>query len=295
MRIRDMIGTMVPKKKGETVQLYSEWGLHVLGAREDKDYVPLPEYPRPQFVRENYKNLNGWWDYRIAPASLWDKPGEFFSGEMDGKILVPFSPETELSGVGRILQPDEVLWYQRAVNVPVKKDGRLLLHFGAVDQSCLVYWNTRKVGAHLGGYLPFTLEITDCLKTGENVLAVAVRDDTDGLPFARGKQRIEHGGMYYKPMSGIWQTVWLETVPSSYIVRVDAEDDGTARMADGTHAAGEGPGAENTAAVRFRIRTEGCACRGRITVYAPGLYNEERASAGGYCTWIEEECGCCPS
>ena len=227
MRIRDMIGTMVPKKKGETVQLYSEWGLHVLGAREDKDYVPLPEYPRPQFVRENYKNLNGWWDYRIAPASLWDKPGEFFSGEMDGKILVPFSPETELSGVGRILQPDEELWYQRAVNVPVKKDGRLLLHFGAVDQSCMVYWNTRKVGAHLGGYLPFTVDVTDAVTEGENLLSVLVMDVSDTSYHARGKQALKPEGIWYTPQSGIWQTVWMEWVPALYmkdtVIRADAD------------------------------------------------------------------------
>ena len=241
--------------------------------------TPLPEYPRPQCMRDAWRNLNGLWNYAVTENGK--RPDAW-----DGEILVPFAPECMLSGVLRTLRPGQTLWYRRTFRVPEAEGqadstaqgaagqaSRTLLHFGAVDQRCAVYVNGRKAGEHAGGYLPFTIEITDCLKTGENVLAVAVRDDTDGLPFARGKQRIERGGMYYTPMSGIWQTVWLETVPSSYIVRVNAEDDGTARMADGTHAAGEG--AENTAAVRFRIRTEGCACRGRITVYAPGLYNEE--------------------
>ncbi len=172
----------------------------------------LPEYPRPQLVRDSYLNLNGRWEYAITSAYA-ASPEEY-----DGEILVPYSPEAELSGVGRTLEPEQVLWYRRTLVLPegFVRD-RVLLHFGAVDQSCEVLLNGVAVGEHVGGYLPFVLDITEALAAGENVLVVKVRDVTDTGYHARGKQRGEHGGIWYTPQSGIWQTVWVESVPSAYV------------------------------------------------------------------------------
>lgn len=169
------------------------------------------EYPRPNMVRESYINLNGYWEYAFR------KKGECLS-EYDGHILVPFSPEAPLSGVNRRLMPNESLWYKRFFTVEPHQTGhRLLLHFGAVDQYARVFINDVPAGSHTGGYLPFTFDITDLVQTGANSLVVMVRDVTDTSYHARGKQRLKPGGMFYTPQSGIWQTVWLEYVPDTYI------------------------------------------------------------------------------
>lgn len=172
----------------------------------------LQEYPRPSMRRESYVNLNGLWDYVIMGTRRI--PHRF-----DGKILVPFSPEAPLSGVGRQLRPRQVLWYKRLLpeNVKKEKGKRWLLHFGAVDQFAAVYVNKCLVAKHLGGYLPFTADITNALKEGENELLVAVRDFTDHSYYSRGKQKLAKGGMFYTAQSGIWQTVWMEQVPERYI------------------------------------------------------------------------------
>lgn len=179
------------------------------GETLDKDTV-LQEYPRPQLVRESYYNLNGLWDYAITASdacpSAWD-----------GNILVPFSPEAPLSGVSRALKPGQVLWYRRTLPFGKQDGRRMLLHFGAADQRAWVYVNGLLAGAHTGGYTAFTLDITKLLQDGENVLTVAVRDDTDTVPLSRGKQKTTRGGIWYTPQSGIWQTVWLESVPQNYI------------------------------------------------------------------------------
>ena len=183
------------------------------GEALDPDNV-LPEYPRPQLVRGNWLNLNGHWDYAITSASQTDPPESW-----DGQILVPFSPEAPLSGVERQLQPDQALWYRRSFTVPDGPDGRVLLHFGAVDQSCTVSVNGRQAGTHDGGYLPFTLDITALLDTGsaEQELVVRVLDASDTNGASRGKQKLERGGIWYTAQSGIWQTVWLERVPDIWI------------------------------------------------------------------------------
>ena len=172
----------------------------------------FPEYPRPQLVRDGHLNLNGRWDYAITSAYAAE-PREY-----DGEILVPFSPEAELSGVGRTLTPEQVLWYRRALVLPegFVRD-RVLLHFGAVDQSCEVLLNGVAVGGHVGGYLPFALDVTEALAPGENTLVVKVRDVSDTGHHSRGKQRGEHGGIWYTPQSGIWQTVWAESVPAAHV------------------------------------------------------------------------------
>ena len=186
--------------------LMTPWGEHL-----DENCI-LTEYPRPQMRRNSYLNLNGRWEYAITDSD--ESPRRW-----DGTILVPFSPESALSGVGRSLQPGQTLWYRREVIVPqgfIPADGRLLLHFGAVDQEAAVYWNGRLLGRHMGGYNAFTLDATDALGP-RNSLVVRVHDDTDASFHSRGKQKTRRGGIWYTPQSGIWQTVWWEAVPRHYI------------------------------------------------------------------------------
>ena len=181
------------------------------GERLDENRI-LIEYPRPQMRRDSYLNLNGRWEYAITDS---DEPPRCW----DGTILVPFSPESALSGVGRTLRPGQTLWYRREVNVPqgfIPRDGRLLLHFGAVDQEAAVYLNGVLLGRHMGGYNAFTLDATDALGP-TNTLVVRVHDDTDAGFHSRGKQKTRRGGIWYTPQSGIWQTVWMEAVPRRYI------------------------------------------------------------------------------
>ncbi|HIS42943.1 MAG TPA: glycoside hydrolase family 2 [Candidatus Limiplasma pullicola] len=181
------------------------------GERLDESRI-LTEYPRPQMRRDSYLNLNGRWEYAITGSD--ESPQSW-----DGTILVPFSPESALSGVGRTLEPGQTLWYRRELTVPegfLPRDGRLLLHFGAVDQEAAVYLNGVLLGRHMGGYNAFTLDATDALGP-RNTLVVRVHDDTDASFHSRGKQKTRRGGIWYTPQSGIWQTVWMEAVPRHYI------------------------------------------------------------------------------
>ena len=172
---------------------------------------PLPEYPRPQMVREPWLNLNGPWDYAFGYTEA--RPARF-----EGQILVPFSPETALSGVNRALRAQEYLWYHRTVQLPESFRGRrVLLHFGAVDQQALVWVNGKLVLGHDGGYLPFEADISAFIDADELDILVRVSDETDAGERSRGKQKTKRGGIWYTPQSGIWQTVWLEAVPESYI------------------------------------------------------------------------------
>jgi hypothetical protein len=171
-----------------------------------------PEYPRPQLVREDWLNLNGIWQFGIAPREQTSPP------VFEGEILVPFPIEAALSGVMRPLQPEERLWYRRTFEVPPTWEGkRVLLHFGAVDWEAEVWVNGQRVGRHQGGYLPFTFDITPYLRSGEQELIVVVWDPTDTHWQQRGKQVRRPHSIWYTQISGIWQTVWLEAVPSRYI------------------------------------------------------------------------------
>ena len=214
MRLKDAIASLQLGRKKETLikELTTIWTEQ---ADDGPQAVPLPEYPRPQLRRPDWTCLNGWWDYGICPSG---EAGKASKGPADGQILVPFSPETRRSGVGRTLQPGETLWYRRTINdLQLPEGSRLLLNFGAVDERCAVYWNGQKVGAHRNGYLSFRFDVTQFVKPGANKLKVYVRDDTDEGNECRGKQTLEPGGMYYHAQSGIWQTVWLETVPECYL------------------------------------------------------------------------------
>lgn len=195
-------------------------------ANDVKHQQPLPEYPRPQMKRAQWTNLNGQWKYAITEclADISD-PGAVDTPcsvppTWDGQITVPFSPEYPLSGVERTVMPHQTLWYQRDFTVTPEGNARTLLHFGAVDQTCRVAVNGVEVGGHSGGYLPFTLDITEALRSGINTLTVAVRDVTDSAWLTHGKQALDRGGIWYTPQAGIWQTVWLEEVPKEYIARV---------------------------------------------------------------------------
>ncbi|MDO5135047.1 MAG: glycoside hydrolase family 2 TIM barrel-domain containing protein [Eubacteriales bacterium] len=185
--------------------------------------VPHASYPRPMMVRRSWINLNGVWNYRITDRRI--QPFQFYQEEpfpFDGTIRVPFSPEAPLSGVKRQLKPEEVLWYSRSLILSqdffLPEKNRLLLHFGAVDQICTVYVNGRHAGYHKGGYLPFTLDISPFLSETDRLsILVSVRDYSDTSYHARGKQKLKRGGMFYTAQSGIWQTVWLESVPREHI------------------------------------------------------------------------------
>lgn len=197
-------------------QLYTRWGKNL-----DRDHV-LEEYPRPLLMREDYQILNGWWDYAFTID--YKQPQQY-----EGRILVPFSPETALSGVGRQLKPDEYLWYRRNFDLPgwdrEKGQNRILLHFGAVDQSCEVRINGHKVKRHTGGYLPFEVDISRYAQESANELIVAVKDLSDTSYHSKGKQKLNAGGMFYTAQSGIWQTVWMEKVPETYIKEIKTVPD----------------------------------------------------------------------
>ncbi|MBN1845006.1 MAG: hypothetical protein JW810_04945 [Sedimentisphaerales bacterium] len=171
-----------------------------------------PEYPRPQMVRPQWTNLNGLWDYAIVDRQA-DRPASW-----DGKILVPFAAESALSGVKKAVQPQQRLWYRRSFTAPARQPSeRVLLHFGAVDWQCTVWVNGAEIGRHTGGYDPFSFDITNHLQPADNELVLAVWDPTDAGYQPRGKQVLRPGGIMYTAVSGIWQTVWLETVPANHV------------------------------------------------------------------------------
>ena len=183
-----------------------------------------PEHPRPQMVRPDWRNLNGLWEYAVTPRDA--EPPDHW----DGTILVPFCIESNLSGVGRRVGPGERLWYRRTFTArPSPEDRRGLLHFGAVDWEAVVRINGTLVGEHRGGYDPFTFDVTGAVTDGENELVVAVWDPTDAAAQPRGKQVLAPKGIWYTPVTGIWQTVWLEPTPATHVrsLRIDPDVDGS--------------------------------------------------------------------
>lgn len=190
--------------KPAPVRLMTQWGEKVTPENAWR------EYPRPQFARSRWANLNGLWDYAITPKTT-PAPTKF-----DGQILVPFPVESALSGVGKSVTPTDRIWQHRRFTVPSDWKGeRILLHFGAVDYECTLWINGGMVGSHTGGFDAFHFDITAFLKDGENELLLGVTDPTDSGEQPRGKQVLKPQGIWYTPVSGIWQTVWMEPVPST--------------------------------------------------------------------------------
>ena len=178
--------------------------------------TPWTAYPRPQMRRDSWWNLNGEWE---------------FGGSFDRKIRVPFCPEAPLSGIGEHFPEGSELCYRKKVTLPAG-GGRLLLHFGAVDQIAKVYINGTLAGEHEGGYEAFCLDVTDTWREGENIITVLCRDDLRDRSFPYGKQTLNRGGMWYTPVSGIWQTVWMERVPENYIQKLWIENRGASVTID---------------------------------------------------------------
>lgn len=208
------VGTAVAQWQPKTEHILTPWAEQV-----DAKNV-LPEYPRPIMERSAWKNLNGLWDYCIIER------GANLPSSYEGEILVPFAIESALSGVGRTLGEDKELIYRRSFTIESAWKGKnVLLHFGAVDWKTDVWVNGVKVGTHTGGYTPFSFDITPALKAGQNELVVRVWDPTDKSYQPRGKQVSKPSGIWYTPVSGIWQTVWLEPVSESHIARLDISSD----------------------------------------------------------------------
>jgi hypothetical protein len=239
--------------------LITKWGKQVTPDNAWK------EYPRPQLVRKDWLNLNGLWDYAIS-AKAAGKPEKW-----DGQILVPYCIESALSGVGKTVTKDQLLWYRRTVEVPVGWKGKqTILHFGAVDWETTVFVNGKAIGTHKGGFDPFSFDITEALKDGPNELVVRVWDPTDQGSQPRGKQVSKPEGIWYTSVTGIWQTVWMEPVQKSgwvesLAIKTDidrSEVTVTARMSrelnvvmrvqvyDGEKLVGEASSAEHTVTIK---------------------------------------------
>ena len=212
--------------KPELVQLYTPSGEKLAA---DTERIPWDVYPRPCLRRDSFFNLNGWWDFAVT-ADAESVPACF-----GHRIRVPYCPESMLSAIGEVPAPNSCLWYRRSFSLPqgFVKD-RVLLHIGAADQITFVYCNDRFVGEHRGGYDPITLDITDFLSE-ENTLDIQVTDNLNSAVLPYGKQKYKRGGMWYTPVSGIWQTVWLESVPNKYVqsLSVSTDEGGATIYAEG--------------------------------------------------------------
>ena len=209
------------------VQAFAQWKpagdkIKTAWAEQVNPQQVLPEYPRPIMERADWQNLNGEWDYAIRPK------GEVEPATFDGKILVPFAVESSLSGVQQMVGQENELWYKRTFQVPAAWKGKeILLHFGAVDWQADVFVDDVLIGSHVGGYTPFSLNVTPYLsaKSATHKLVVRVWDPSDKGYQPRGKQVSNPEGIWYTPVTGIWQTVWLEPVNASHITAIKAIPD----------------------------------------------------------------------
>ena len=266
--IRRVLASAPKKHTEETLNsLTTVWG-EVL----DPSNV-LPEYPRPRMQRDNYVMLNGAWNYAIVPVDggvdVETLARQAIPSRWDGQIVVPFSPEAPLSGVGRTVQPSELLWYKRKIELPkLADDQRFILHFEAVDWMCACFVNGKLAGTHTGGYLPFSFDVTDLLgspETGESAafaaktesvamadsadtadnadtveLVLCVWDPSDTGSQLRGKQRLSRGDIWYTAQSGIWQSAWYEIVSAVHLESLTLKGDmfGALEVRANVHASG---------------------------------------------------------
>ena len=234
--IRRVLASAPKKHTEETLNsLTTVWGEAL-----DPSNV-LPEYPRPRMQRDNYVMLNGAWEYAIVPvdgeADAKTLAQQAIPSRWDGQIVVPFSPEAPLSGVGRTVQPSEFLWYKHKIELPkLADDQRLILHFEAVDWMCACFVNGKLAGTHAGGYLPFSFDVTDLLGSSETEEATADSADTAELVLCvwdpsdtgsqlRGKQRLSRGDIWYTAQSGVWQSVWYEVVFAAHLESLTLKGD----------------------------------------------------------------------
>ena len=234
--IRRVLASAPKKHTEETLNsLTTVWGESL-----DTSNV-LPEHPRPRMQREEYAMLNGVWEYAITPVDgrvdVETLARQAIPSRWDGQIVVPFSPEAPLSGVGRTVQPSEFLWYKRKIELPkLADDQRLILHFDAVDWMSACFVNGKLVGTHTGGYLPFSFDVTNLLGSSETEEATADSADTVELVLCvwdpsdtgsqlRGKQRLSRGDIWYTAQSGIWQSVWYEIVSAVHLESLTLKGD----------------------------------------------------------------------
>ena len=233
------------------------------------------QYPRPALARDEWTILNGRWNYAVTPGGVSEAPSTW-----DGEILVPFAIEAPLSGVQRRFGPDEALWYRRSVDSRKEEGRRYLLNFEAVDYQSTVWVNGRKVGSHTGGNLPFSFDVTEAFKDGTNVFTVRVTDATDTAYQLHGKQRLQPKGIWYTPVSGIWQTVWMEALPEVYVagLKTTAGIDGNVLV----RVATAGPVDENLKATviasldgREVARGEGAPDAVRLKINHPRLWSPD--------------------
>ena len=239
-----LIGLTVPLHAQDVDWKPAKGPLMSTFAKDVDPKSPLPEYPRPQMVRERWQNLNGLWQF--APADeLKDAP---VGKELPGKILVPFCMESALSGVGK---HDDKSWYRRTFDVPSDwrtKGQRVLMHFGAVDYESTVWVNGKEMGKHVGGFDAFSYDVTDALKEGTTQEVIVGVTDTTAETQPRGKQVTNPRGIWYTPVSGIWQTVWIEPVAKAYVralkltpdvdageIQVEVHTEGETKVADAQH------------------------------------------------------------
>lgn len=208
--------------KPAAAPLMTKWGKQITA-----DKTPWAEYPRPQLVRKEWQNLNGLWDYAIRPK------GEKKPEKWDGKILVPFCAESALGGVGKHPTEKDELWYRRDIDASSWNGKRVILHFEAVDWETTVWVNGKELGSHKGMHDPFSFDITDALKDDKGELVVRVWDPTEKGSQPLGKQLSKPEGIWYTPVTGIWQTVWMEPVLETRITSVIATpniDNGTVTL-----------------------------------------------------------------